>query len=816
MLNVYKTMASPYNCKRRPVLNVTCQRKGSIMKGSYKTKGKPIDELKQSRKELSSVQKLKKRLSTVERKLKEQQDKFLAILDAAKISIALTDINGRYIHVNKTFETRTGYTSSEVIGKTAHELNIFADEEQYQRLHQEIVTKGFVHEIEMLLRVKSGGVRNCLMSFQVVKEDNDVFVVGTAFDITEHKRAREDLLESEEKIRALLNATTEAALLMTTDGIIKIANETAAQRLKTPLEELPGRSIYDLMLDEVSERRKKWIQEIVKNKKPGIFEDEREGHFIEHSVYPVLNNKNKVTMIAIFARDITKRRHAEKRLKESEERFRSLVEESPFAIHITRNNIILFSNATSMKMFGYGKRSEIVGRSLLDIVAPQCRDDVWDKTIRQESGEEVINSYETTGLRKDGSEFPMQVTVKLLDMAEGIANIAFFEDLTLRKLIEEELIKMRNLESIGTLAGGVAHDFNNLLMGVTGYMELARMQASPESKVYSYLTEAEKIADHGKELTQQLITFSQGGEPLKKEVKIAPVLKNVSRFTLSGSNVKCEYLLPGNLHTIEADEAQLRQVIHNIVLNAKEAMPKGGTITIRAENATVTGGDILPVSPGDYVKIVIEDKGAGIAPENIPKVFDPYFSTKDMGIQKGMGLGLAIAYSIVKKHNGHIVVESILNTGTSFIVYLPVYVKKPESSEKAGSVPAQKKRILFMDDEVFIRTIGNEILAHLGYDVTLTQDGNETVLVYKQEKHAGRPFDAVILDLTMKGGIGGKEVLREILSIDPDVKAVISSGYTDDPVLSDYVSFGFRGAITKPYNINRLKEVLKEVMSKKK
>ena len=791
-------------------------KKKLLMKGPGVEKKKVKNKIKKTPPQPKKKQTLTSTTRNTGKVSGSKEDVARKVLDAANVSIFLTDIKGSYIHVNKTFEALTGYTNREVIGKTAHELNIFTDEEQYRRLHQEIITKGFVHETEMFLRVKSGEVRSYLMSFQVVKENNNVFVVGTAFDITGHKRAREDLLESEEKVRALLNATTEAALLVTIDGIIKIANETAAQSLKSPLEELLGRSIYDLMSGEASERRRKWIQEIVKNKKTGIFEDEMEGHFIEHSVYPVLNDKNKVTMIAIFAKDITKRRHAEERLKESEERFRSLVEESPFAIHITRNGIILFSNATSMKMFGYGKRSEIVGRSMLDIVAPQCRDEVWDKTIRRESGEGVINSYETTGLRKDGSEFPMQVTVKLLSMAEGIANIAFFEDLTLRKLIEEELIKVRNLESIGTLAGGIAHDFNNLLMGVTGYMELARMQAPPESKAYSYLTEAEKIADHGKELTQQLITFSQGGEPVKKEVKIAPVLKNGSRFTLSGSNVKCEYLLPGNLHTIEADEAQLRQVIHNIVLNAKEAMPKGGTITIRAENATVTGEDIVPVSPGDYVKIAIEDKGAGIAPENIPKVFDPYFSTKDMGIQKGMGLGLAIAYSIVKKHNGHIIVESIPDKGTSFIVYLPVYVKRPEASEKTEFGPAQKKRILFMDDEVFIRTIGNEILVHLGYDVTLTRDGNETVLVYKQEKRAGRPFDVVILDLTMKGGIGGKEVLREILSVDPDVRAIISSGYTDDPVLSDYVSFGFRGAITKPYNINQLREILKEVMSKKR
>lgn len=738
------------------------------------------------------------------------------ILDAANVSMVLTDINGRYIHVNKAFEARTGYTSREATGKTARELNMFADEEQYKQLHQEIAQKGFVREMEMLIRVRSGEVRNCLMSLEVVKGGNDAFVVGTAFDITERKKAQKDLLESEVKVRALINATTDAVLLMDVDGIIGVANETTGRRLKKPLDKLIGRSIYDLIPADVSERRMKWIREVAKNKKPGIYEDEWGGHFIEHSIYPVLDNRNKVTMIAVFAKDITKRRHAEERLIESEERFRSLVEESPFAINIARNGVILFSNAASLKMFGFKRQSEIMGRSVTDIFASQYRGDVWDKTVRREKRKEVVNSYETIGLRKDGTEFPMQVTVKLLNLAEGIANIAFFEDLTLRKLIEEELIKVRNLESVGTLAGGIAHDFNNLLMGVTGYIELARMQTPPESKVYSLLTEAEKIADQGKDLTQQLITFSQGGEPLKKEVKIAPVLKNVSRLTLTGSNVKCEYSLQDNLHRIEADESQLRQVIHNIVLNAKEAMPRGGMMAIRAENVVMSEQDALPLPAGNYVRITIEDKGTGIAQENIPKIFDPYFSTKNMGIQKGMGLGLAIAYSIIRRHNGHITVESLPHVGTAFNIYLPAYARKTASAEQAEGIITGKKRVLFMDDEAFIRNIGQELLTHLGYDVKLSQDGNETILLYKQAKHLGEPFDCVMLDLTMKGGIGGKEVLREILSVDPAVRAIISSGYTDDPVLSNYVSFGFKAAITKPYNIDQLREVLKEVISKKR
>lgn len=738
------------------------------------------------------------------------------ILDAANVSLVLTDINGKYIYVNKTFEARTGYSGREVIGKTARELNIFADDEQYQKLHEEIAGKGFVHEMEMSIRVKSGEIRNCLMSLEVMKEGKDVLVVGTASDITRHKRAREDLLESEEKFSALINAITEGVLLMNVDGTIVTSNETTAQRLEKPLDKLIGRSIYDFIPVDVAERRKKWVEQIVKSKKPGIFEDKREGHFMEHSIYPVLNEKNKVAMIAVFVKDITERRQAGERLKESEERFRSLVEESPLAINIARNGVIIFSNTTSIKMFGYKKQSEIVGRPVLDIFAPQCRDDVRDKTIRRESGEDVAGSYEATGLKKNGMEFPMQVTVKLLNLAEGIADIAFYEDLTLRKLIEEEIIKMRNLESIGILAGGIAHDFNNLLMGVTGYIELAKMQVPPENRACSLLAEAGKIADLGKDLTQQLITFAKGGEPVKRAIKVTSVLKDVSRFTLTGSNVKCEYYLQDDLHEIEVDESQFRQVIHNIVLNAKEAMPGGGTIMIRAGNVVMREGAAPPFSPGNYVQIAIEDKGAGIAQENIPKIFDPYFSTKGMGIKKGMGLSLAIAYSIVRRHSGHITVESLPNIGTSFKIYFPAYLQKAAPAEKGDGGTSVKKRILFMDDEAFIRNIGQEILTHLGYDVKLAQDGNGAILLYKQAKRSGSPFDCVILDLTMKGGIGGKEVLREILSFDPEAKAIISSGYTDDSVLSNYVSFGFKGAITKPYNIDELRNVLEEVIPRKK
>lgn len=383
-------------------------------------------------------------------------------------------------------------------------------------------------------------------------------------------------------------------------------------------------------------------------------------------------------------------------------------------------------------------------------------------------------------------------------------------EITDRKKLEEELLKVQKLESTGILAGGIAHDFNNLLMGILGNISLAKLYAKTNEQVLEKLNAAEKASARAQDLTKQLLTFSKGGEPVVKPAVITDLLRDSISFTLSGSNVKSDLSIADNLWPVMIDEGQISQVIQNVVKNADQAMPDGGIVTIRAENKTISREDALPLNDGRYVMISIEDTGIGIMKEHIPKVFDPYFSTKNAG----SGLGLASAYSIIKNHGGLITVDSRLGKGTTFHIYLPV-------SEESPDLPKGSKeeflsgggRVLIMDDEKSVIQVAVEMLKFMGFAAEAAKDGSEAITLYKKAHKENRPFDAVILDLTIPGGMGGKETIKKLLEIDPHIKAIVSSGYANDPIMADFASFGFKDVIAKPYKIQELNDVLLKVLA---
>lgn len=396
---------------------------------------------------------------------------------------------------------------------------------------------------------------------------------------------------------------------------------------------------------------------------------------------------------------------------------------------------------------------------------------------------------------------------------EVIKLVHVIRDITMRKKMEAEVLKTQKLESIGILAGGIAHDFNNLLQVILGNISLAKMLTDPKEKTFHLLDEVDKASEQAKELSHRLLTFSKGGDPVRRIASVKNLITESISLCLSGSNVDCEVSLPEDLDLIEVDKGQMNQVFNNLLINAKEAMPDGGTVEISASNVRITGNDNLPLKEGNYVKIVVADHGAGIPEKHLSRIFDPYFSTKDRGSDKGMGLGLAICHSIIAKHGGHIGVESEVGGGTSIYVYLPSSLKSivEEETEKDVGLFAGRGRVLLMDDDERVRRITGAILQQLGYDVEFARNGEEAIERYRREKESGERFDAVILDLTVQGGIGGEVALRELHKIDPEVKAVISSGYIDHPVIKNFRAYGFLGAIAKPYTIEKLIALLEKL-----
>ncbi len=410
----------------------------------------------------------------------------------------------------------------------------------------------------------------------------------------------------------------------------------------------------------------------------------------------------------------------------------------------------------------------------------------------------------------------------LQKMGKTVKLYGSLQDVTDRKRLEDELIKAKKIEATGVLAGGIAHDFNNLLFIILGNIDLAKEDSNIGSRTAELLATAQKAGMKARDLTHQFITFSSGGEPVRKRTPLDPFLSDILRISLGGSNLEYQYTSKDALWDVEVDRGQVSQVLHGIIDNAKQAMPGGGILRMTAENAgEKSAGQAGPAPAGRYVRICVIDEGDGIPRGNLQNIFDPYFSTKQRGSQRGMGLGLAIAYSIVKNHGGTLEIDSRPGEGTRVTLYLPALPEKPASEkQRAPSVKPETGRrvpgggrILVMDDETMVCKLAQKMLERLGYtDVSLAQNGEEAITHYREAMEARRPFDLVILDLTIKGGMGGVETIRKLRQIDPDVTAVLASGYLADPEFAGYNITEFKTAIAKPYSLSQLESLLNRLL----
>lgn len=536
-----------------------------------------------------------------------------------------------------------------------------------------------------------------------------------------------------------------------------------------------------------------------------------------HDSYLVQDPETGEELIQVIIKDITDQKRAERALRQEREQLAvTLRSIGDGVITADVEGRVALLNKSAEELTGW-TQEEAVSRPLEEVfplinehTRERCENPV---TKVLETGQIVGLANHTVLIRRDGTELIIADSgAPIRDSQSRVIGVVLvFRDITRQQKLELDAQRVERLESVGVLAGGIAHDFNNLLSTILGNVGLARLYCPPTHKSYDLLVQAEKATLRAKDLTHQLLTFAKGGTPVRTAGNVEAVVREAAGFALSGSSCAAKMDFPPDLRAVDLDVGQIGQVIHNLVINAVQAMDSRGTIHISAGNLSL-GLEESSLSPGDYVLVEVRDEGRGIPASRLSRIFDPYYSTR----KDGNGLGLTIAHSIIRAHDGHIAVRSVEGAGTTFSFYLPACPHEGlVEGTGTGDLLSGTGRILVMDDEESLREMVGAMLAHLGYSPAFAEDGERAVSIYRDAFESGEPFDAVILDLTIPGGTGGAEAVRRIRTINPDVLAIASSGYSSDPIMSDYQDFGFSAALPKPYTIAEFSRVLRKVLRAK-
>jgi len=748
------------------------------------------------------------------REIEKEKEKTEKYLEAAGPLVVILNEEGKVKRINERGCSILGCRKEEIEGKNWFENFI---PERIRKDVRDVFGRLMSGKIEITENEESpvivgGGGERIILWHNNIMKNNEGEIIGTicsGIDITEKKEAQKRLEKSEKEKSLILNGSPLLIVYQNTEHEIIWANKAAGESVGKEPEDLVGKKCYEVWnlrdspCDGCPVEKAIEKGELISGE---MISPDGRVWFIKGN--PVRDEKGNIIGVIATAMNITERKKAEEELRETKERYQKIVENADEWIWILDcEGNFTYANRAAIEDSGY-ELEKWLGRGFQPIVVeeelPKIKR-IFAETLGGES-----QNYELRIKDKKGNIKTLQVnTAPLLEKGESVGTVSVGRDVTEEKEKERELIRMDKLESLGVLAGGIAHDFNNLLMGIMGNISLAKMSVDDEIK--EMLSDAEKASRKASRLTEQLLTFSKGGEPIKEKTSIEDVIRESAEFVLHGSNVKCEYNFYEDLWEIEADKGQMSQVINNIVLNADQSMPEGGNVLIEARNVVIGDDSTLPLSKGKYIEICIEDEGMGIPEEHLDKIFDPYFSTK----LKGHGLGMATVYSIIQKHEGHVKVESKLGEGTTFFIYLPAEEGDDgEKDEKEEIFLLEKLKILLMDDEEIVRKAIGRMLKDRGSEVVFAEDGEEAVQIFKEAKNSSQPFDAMILDLTIPGGMGGKETVKKIREMDSKVKIIVASGYSNDPVMSNYEKYGFNGVIVKPFDTEELIRVLKSVIGK--
>lgn len=614
--------------------------------------------------------------------------------------------------------------------------------------------------------------------------------------------------EFEELYRNIIQLTPNA-IYVHTKGKFLYSNPAGLALLGAKnLEELASRAVIDYVHPDYREMVIKRIKDMELDKKDATPLQEKlvklDNSVIDVEVVGRAIKYMKGHANLLIVRDLTQQIENQERLKESEARKSAILESLPDLVFLLNSaGIILDFNAPDESQL-YINRDEVFGSNILDVLPKNEAKMILEK---------VRFVLETKGTTLLEFQLLMNQTLQTFESRFIYYGdnevIALVRNISKEKAEEEEQIKIIKMESIGLLAGGIAHDFNNILMKILGNINLIKLESKISKSDNLYLKEVENAITQATKLTNQLLTFSKGGEPITKPIAIKTIIEDSVSFFLSGSKSKVKTSYSEDSITVEVEAGQIDQLINNLILNADQSMPEGGVIEINVELMRLKKDQFPGIKKGKYVKIAIKDQGIGIEEKNLGRIFEPYFTTK----KEGTGLGLAICYSVVKRHKGFIEVKSEVEKGSVFIVYLPVSSKKIEDKGKQKILDKNwgSGRALIMDDSVDIQILVKKMLEMMGFTCDVASDGEEAIEIYKKAMDEN-PFKIVIMDLTIPGGMGGKKVLEELLTFDPKIKAIVSSGYSTDPVMANYKKHGFKGILTKPYTFDELKRVIGEIL----
>ncbi len=758
--------------------------------------------------------------------LRESERRYRLLAENVKDVIWTVDMNLKLTYLSPSIRKLTGWSAEEQKKLTLEEMftpqslrlirETFEEELAIERRPRKRLKRGRTIELEH--RTKAGRTvwAEARVTFLRGPDSTPVGVIGVSRDISQRKRAELALRESEARFRELAESLPTTVCEVNERGEILFVNQAGFDAFGyTRADFRKGLNVLQMLVSRDHARAQENMRRVLRGERLGGVEYTAKRK--DGTTFPVIIRSDplvrgdKIAGFLAIVVDITERKLAEEALRQSEEKYRTLFESAPEAVFLFEmDGTVIDCNEAAAKLIGV-PAEKIIGHHVGDFAG-----------FDGESAERALGVFAGAGRGEEVAAAELRLTPhgresRWIEVYPTLVNIGADTraiqviacDITEQRRMQEELLRAQKLESIGILAGGIAHDFNNLLGAVLANVSLAQKYSESKTTVSERLRDARDALARAQNLAQRLLTFSKGGTPIKRTISLHGIVAESVTLAAKDSNVQCQVSIPDDLWPVEADESQIYQVINNILTNAVQATPDGGMVTVRAENLPASMGGSLPVSQCDCIRLSIEDHGAGIPQEHIPKIFDPYFTTK----RQGLGLGLATAHAIVSRHRGHISVDSEPNAGTTFHIYLPAAKERTSETPVATGIPAQADvRVLVVDDDELMLQAAAAVLRDLGHDAALAHDGDEAVELYRRALDSGNPFDVVIMDLTIPQGLGGKEAMVRLSEIDPGVKAIATSGYTDDPVLAAFEDFGFQGILRKPYAVEDMGSVISRVL----